>query len=259
MKGGIDTKMKRRTLTVEWKRLEQSRERKKDYKDWGPYVADRAWGTVREDYSADGSAWEFFPFEQSHQRAYRWNEDGIGGICNRFQNVALSLCLWNGKDKVIKERFYGLTGNQGNHGEDVKEYYFHIDSTPTHSYMKMLYKYPQNQFPYEDLITENAKRGRDQPEYELYDAMKDDFHANRYYDVYIEYAKADDADILCKVTIHNRNEVDDQQLHVLPTLLFRNTWGWGYERRKERPVMRAAQNEDEDGMYYTYLNEINYS
>ncbi|MBI3461333.1 glucosidase, partial [Candidatus Acetothermia bacterium] len=222
--------------TSEHKRLADSEARKADWKNWGPYLSERAWGTVREDYSADGNAWAYFPHDHARSRTYRWNEDGLAGVCNRFQNICLAVALWNEKDSIIKERLYGLNGQEGNHGEDVKEYYFYLDSTPTHSYMKMLYKYPQVEFPYSSLKEENARRGRDAPEYELYDALEKSFRENRYFDVFVEYAKADQEDILCKISVVNRGP-DSAPIHVLPHLWFRNTWSWGYKSTK--PELRA--------------------
>ena len=173
-----------RIQTTEDRRLEEARTRKKHWKRWGPYLSERQWGTVREDYSADGTAWEFFPHDHARSRAYRWGEDGIGGICDRHQIMCFALAFWNGRDPILKERLFGLTGNQGNHGEDVKEYYFYLDSTPTHSYMRMLYKYPQAEFPYEYLVEENQQRGRQAPEFELLETGV--FHENRYFDVLVE-------------------------------------------------------------------------
>ncbi len=224
-----------RLLTVEDHRLEESRLRKKHWKRWGPYLSERQWGTVREDYSPGGTAWEFFPFEHAHCRTYRWGEDGIGGICDRHQMICFALALWNGKDGILKERMFGLTGNQGNHGEDVKEQYFYLDSTPTHSYLKMLYKYGQREFPYTWLLDENAKRERSVPEFELLDAGY--FAEDRYFDVSIEYAKCDVDDILIQITAANRGP-ESAGLHLLPTLWFRNTWSWGKDLR--RPVVRRA-------------------
>src|SRR5882762_6926246 len=201
-----------RILTIEDHRLEEARQRKKHWKRWGPYLSDRQWGTVREDYSANGTAWEFFPFEHSHARTYHWGEDGIGGICDRHQMFCFALALWNGKDPILKERLFGLTGNQGNHGEDVKECYFYLDSTPTHSYMRMLYKYPQAEFPYGWLLDENKRRGRTNPEFELLDTGV--FQDNRYFDVFVEYAKADVEDVLIKITAANRGP-DAADLHLL--------------------------------------------
>jgi len=224
-----------RLLTIEDHRLEESRQRKKHWKRWGPYLAERQWGTVREDYSKDGAAWESFPFEHTHARAYRWGEDGIGGLSDRHQMICFALALWNGRDPILKERLFGLTGNQGNHGEDVKEYYFYLDSTPTHSYMRMLYKYPQAEFPYARLLEENQRRGRSAPEFELLDTGV--FEGNRYFDVFVEYAKGDVEDILIKITAINRGP-ELAVLHLLPTLWFRNTWSWGKDLR--RPIVRNA-------------------
>ncbi len=224
-----------RILTIEDHRLVEARLRKKHWKRWGPYLAERQWGTVREDYSKDGSAWESFPFEHTHARAYRWGEDGIGGLCDRHQIVCFALALWNGRDPILKERLFGLTGNQGNHGEDVKEYYFYLDSTPTHSYMRMLYKYPQAEFPYAQLREENRRRERSAPEFELLDTGI--FEGNRYFDVFMEYAKCDVEDILIKITAINRGP-EIAVLHLLPTLWFRNTWSWGKDLR--RPIVRKA-------------------
>jgi Glycosyl hydrolase family 63 C-terminal domain len=215
--------------TPEHERLADATNRKADWKNWGPYLSERAWGTVREDYSAYGTAWDYFPHDHARSRAYRWNEDGLGGVSNRFQNICLSVALWNGQDPILKERLFGLTGNEGNHGEDVKEYYFYLDNTPTHSYMKMLYKYPQTAFPYGALAEENRKRGKESSEYELYDALKDVFAQNRYFDVVIEYAKATADDLLCRISVTNRaNEV--APIHVLPHLWARNTWSWSHDR-----------------------------
>ncbi|MGB8322831.1 MAG: hypothetical protein WCE52_07715, partial [Candidatus Acidiferrum sp.] len=226
-----------RFQTAEDRRLEESRLRTKHWKRWGPYVSDRQWGTVREDYSAYGTAWDYFPFDHSNSRAYRWGEDGIGGICDRHQMICFSLALWNGRDPILKERLFGLSGTQGNHGEDVKEYYFYLDSTPTHSYMRMLYKYPQAEFPYQWLVEENAKRGRSAPEFELLDTGV--FAESRYFDVLIEYAKGDVEDLLIKISATNRGP-QRAPLHLLPTLLFRNTWSWGGDPR--RPVARQSPN-----------------
>ncbi len=224
-----------RVLTAEDLRLEEARQRKKHWKRWGPYLSERQWGTVREDYSAEGTAWEYFPFEHAHTRTYRWGEDGLGGISDRHQMICFGVALWNGRDPILKERLFGLTGNQGNHGEDVKEQYFYLDCTPTHSYMRMLYKYPHAEFPYRQLLEETQRRGRGQPEYELLDTGV--FHESRYFDVFIEYAKSDWEDILIKITAYNRGPAS-ADLHVLPTLWFRNTWSWGKDLR--RPVARRA-------------------
>src|SRR5499433_3159875 len=226
-----------RLLTVEDHRLEEARQRKKHWKRWGPYLSDRQWGTVREDYSPGGTAWESFPFEHAYARAYRWGEDGIGGLCDRHQMVCFGLALWNGRDPILKERLFGLTGNQGNHGEDVKEQYFYLDSTPTHSYMRMLYKYPQAEFPYRELLEENRRRGRSSPEFELVDTGV--FHESRYFDVFVEYAKCSEEDILIRITAANRGP-EAATLHVLPSLWFRNTWSWGRDLR--RPIVRPSAN-----------------
>jgi hypothetical protein len=224
-----------RTNNAEEERLEQSRVRKKHWKRWGPYVSERAWGTVREDYSASGSAWEYFPHDHARSRAYRWNEDGLAGICDRHQNLCFALALWNGRDAILKERLFGLTGNEGNHGEDVKEHYFYLDSTPTHSYMKYLYKYPQRAYPYSELVERNRERGRQQPEFELIDTGV--FAEDRYFDIFVEYAKAGVEDILIKITAINRGP-EPAALHLLPTLWFRNTWSWALEG--QRPEMKQG-------------------
>jgi hypothetical protein len=224
-----------RILTIEDRRLDEARARKKHWKRWGPYLSERQWGTVREDYSANGTAWEFFPHDHARSRAYRWGEDGIGGISDRHQMICFGLAMWNGRDAILKERLFGLTGHEGNHGEDVKEQYFYLDSTPTHSYMRMLYKYPQAPFPYAQLVEENRGRGKDRPEYELLDTGV--FGENRYFDVFVEYAKADVEDILIRVTAVNRGP-QSASLWMLPSLWFRNTWSWGRDLR--RPSARVA-------------------
>jgi hypothetical protein len=228
-------------LQAEEKRLGEARRKEKDWKQWGCYVSDRAWGTVREDYSADGSAWDYFPFEQSASKAYRWNEDGIAGICDRKQHVCFAVSMWNGNDPILKERLYGVGGNQGNHGEDVKEYYFYLDNTPTHSYMKFLYKYPQSAFPYEQLKQENLRRDKSQPEYELIDTGA--FDENKYFDVFVEYAKADAEDICIKITAFNRSE-QSAPLHILPTVWFRNTWSW--TEKAQKPILQKAETDAEN-------------
>jgi hypothetical protein len=218
-----------RLQSTEDQRLDEDRTRKKYWKRWGPYLSERQWGTVREDYSPGGTAWEYFPHDHARSRAYRWGEDGIGGISDRRQMICFGLALWNGRDPILKERLFGLTGNQGNHGEDVKEYYFYQDSTPTHSYMRMLYKYPHAEFPYARLVEENGRRSREQPEFELLDTGV--FAEDRYFDVFIEYAKADVEDILIKITAVNRGP-EAATLHLLPSLWFRNTWSWGRDLRR---------------------------
>lgn len=224
-----------RIQTFEDHRLEDARTRKKHWKRWGPYLSERQWGTVREDYSPGGTAWESFSHDQARSRAYRWGEDGIAGISDRHQMICFGLALWNGRDPILKERLFGLTGNQGNHGEDVKEYYFYLDSTPTHSYMRMLYKYPQDEFPYRRLVEENARRSKGDPEFELLDTGV--FNEHRYFDVFAEYAKAEAEDILIKITAFNRGP-ESAELHLLPSLWFRNTWSWGKDLR--RPVARRS-------------------
>jgi hypothetical protein len=210
-------------MTREEQRLEESRQRTAHWKRWGPYLSERQWGTVREDYSPDGKPWKYFPHDHARSRAYRWGEDGIAGLCDRHQLICFALALWNGRDPFLKERLFGLTGDEGNHGEDVKEYYFYLDSTPTHSYMKFLYKYPQAAFPYEQLVEENRRRGRTDPEFELADTGV--FNESRYFDVFVAYAKATPEDILIRISAYNRGP-ESAELHLLPTLWFRNTWTW---------------------------------
>jgi Mannosylglycerate hydrolase MGH1-like glycoside hydrolase domain/Glycosyl hydrolase family 63 C-terminal domain len=211
------------SLTAEARRLEESGDRKGHWNRWGPYLSERQWGTVREDYSEYGSAWDFFPHDHARSRAYRWGEDGLAGISDRHQRICFALALWNGRDPILKERIFGLTGSEGNHGEDVKEYYFYLDSTPTHSYMKHLYKYPQAAFPYIQLAEENRRRGKGDPEFELMDTGV--FEGDRYFDVITEYAKASPEEILIRITAHNRGP-EAADLHLLPTVWFRNTWSW---------------------------------
>ncbi|MBD2113078.1 glucosidase [Nodosilinea sp. FACHB-141] len=218
-------------MNPEHQRLKATHTSQTPWKKWGPYLSDRQWGTVREDYSATGAAWNYFSHQQSHSRAYRWGEDGLGGICDDQQLLCFALALWNGNDPVLKERLFGLTGDQGNHGEDVKEYYFYLDSTPTHSYLKFLYKYPQAEYPYADLVAENQRRGYDQPEYELLDTGV--FNENRYFDIFVEYAKADPEDILIAIEVVNRGP-EPATIQVLPTLWFRNIWAWGEDVEKPR-------------------------
>jgi hypothetical protein len=230
-----NAKNKRKTLTAEEQRLEQSRNRTAHWKRWGPYLSERAWGTVREDYSAYGTAWDYLPHDHARSRAYRWNEDGLAGISDRHQNICVALALWNGRDPILKERAFGLTGSEGNHGEDLKEYYFYLDSTPTHSYMKYLYKYPQAEFPYAQLVEENRRRGKNQPEFELIDTGI--FNDDRYFDVFVEYAKADFEDLLIKISAVNRGP-EAAQINLLPTVWFRNTWSWNNQNGKTRPSLR---------------------
>jgi hypothetical protein len=228
-------------LNAERKRLEQARLREKDWKRWGCYVSERAWGTVREDYSADGAAWDYFPFDAARKRAFRWSEDGIAGVCDRKQGICFAVAFWNERDPILKERLYGVGGNEGNHGEDVKEYYFYLDSTPTHSYMKFLYKYPHAEFPYERLKNENLRRDKSQPEFELADTGI--FDEDKYSDVFIEYAKADVEDICIKITAVNRSG-EHAPLHVLPIVWFRNVWSWSADA--EKPHLEKAETAAEN-------------
>ena len=225
--------------TVEGRRLEDNNRRVAHWNRWGPYLSERAWGTVREDYSADGAAWDSFPHDHARSRAYRWNEDGLGGISDRHQLLCFALALWNGKDPILKERPFGLTNSEGNHGEDVKEYWFYLDATPTHSYMKYLYKYPQAEYPYQKLLDENRRRTVQDPEYELLDTGI--FAESRYFDVFIEYAKATPEDTLIEITVANRGP-EAATLDLLPTAWFRNTWSWRPNRK--RPVAAAAARAD---------------
>jgi hypothetical protein len=205
---------------------EKERLKNSEWKKWGPYLTERQWGTVREDYSKDGSAWEYTTHDMARSKAWRWGEEGIGGFCDDKQILCFALSLWNKKDPILKERLFGLTGHEGNHGEDVKEIYYYLDALPTHAYMKMLYKYPQSEFPYQWLLTENARRTKTDPEFELQDTGI--FDQNKYFDVFIEYAKADTEDILIKITVNNRSQ-DAAAINILPTIWFRNTWAWGYD------------------------------
>jgi len=231
--------------SAEHNRLDEYRKRINNWKNWGPYLSERAWGTVREDYSQNGTSWDFFSHDHARSRAYRWNEDGLAGISDRNQFLCFALSLWNGEDPILKERLFGLSGSEGNHGEDVKEYYYYLDNTPTHSYMRYLYKYPQQAFPYSDLVVNNQQRGREEPEYELLDTGV--FDENKYFDVSIEYAKADENDILIRITALNKGP-DRAKLHLLPTLWFRNTWSWGYEAGPMgdvpgKPQLQLIENE----------------
>jgi len=227
-------------MTTERARLEEARQGKA-WRRWGPYLSERQWGTVREDYSPGGDAWSFLPHDHARSRAYRWGEDGLAGISDDEQRVCFAVALWNGKDPILKERLFGLTNGEGNHGEDVKECYFYLDSTPTHSYMKYLYKYPQAAYPYADIVATNARRGRQEPEYELLDTGV--FDQDRYFDVFVEYAKASPEDLLVQVTVANRG-AEPATVHVLPTVWFRNTWSWGGDA--PRPSLRAGGRDDRD-------------
>src|SRR5579883_2883235 len=222
-------------MTAEQNRLEEARERNIPWKKWGPYLSERQWGTVREDYSEGGNAWDYFTHDQARSRAYRWGEDGLAGISDDRQRLCFALALWNGKDAILKERLFGLTNSESNHGEDVKEYYFYLDSTPTHSYMKYLYKYPQAAYPYANLVDTSRGRSRQEFEYELLDTGV--FDQDRYFDVFVEYAKESPEDILIQISIHNRGP-ETAELHVLPTLWFRNQWSW--QGITERPGLQQS-------------------
>ncbi|HSE42622.1 MAG TPA: glucosidase, partial [Acidobacteriota bacterium] len=240
---------------TEQKRLNEAREKGIPWKKWGPYLSERQWGTVREDYSQDGNAWDYFSHDQSRSRAYRWGEDGIGGISDDRQKLCFALALWNKKDPILKERLFGLTNSEGNHGEDVKEYYFYVDSTPTHSYMKYLYKYPQREFPYGNLLEKN-RRSREEMEYELIDTGV--FDDDRYFDVFVEYAKQDPEDMLIRITAYNRGP-ESAPLHVLPTFWFRNNWSWGDDNpkpwlREMEPGLICAVDQDL-GSYWFYCDQ----
>jgi hypothetical protein len=224
-------------LTAEHVRLQEPfTEVVAPWRKWGPYLSERAWGTVREDYSPDGCAWDFLTHEMARSKAYRWGEDGIAGICDRYQILVFALALWNGRDPILKERLFGLTHSEGNHGEDVKEYYFYLDSTPTYSYMKMLYKYPQDEFPYSLLVEENRRRGGVGPEFELLDTRV--FDQDRYFDIFVEYAKASPEDLLIRTEAFNRGP-ESADLHILPHLWFRNTWAWS-EQPGSQPTIRPG-------------------
>ncbi|MDQ3135278.1 MAG: glucosidase, partial [Acidobacteriota bacterium] len=223
--------------TAEYLRLAADARREFNWKRWGPYLSERQWGTVREDYSAHGTCWDYFPHDHARSRAYRWGEDGLLGITDREGRLCLALALWNERDPILKERLFGLTNDEGNHGEDVKECYFYLDSTPTHSYCKALYKYPQREFPYQQLIDENRRRGKHDREFELTDTGVFDDH--RYFDVFAEYANGTPNDVLVRITATNRGPAT-AVLHLLPTLWFRNTWSWGRTGEGYWPKPRLA-------------------
>jgi len=234
----------RNALNAERQRLEAQHDGRENWRQWGPYLAERAWGTVREDYSPHGNAWEYFDHDQARSRAYRWNEDGLGGLCDEQQRLCFAVALWNGKDPILKERAFGLTGNQGNHGEDVKEFYFYVDGTPSHAWLRYLYKYPQSAYPYEQLVQENARRSRQEPAFNLQDTGA--FDGDRYWDVEVRYAKATPEEIHIRIIVSNRGP-EAATLHLLPTLWFRNTWSWGAQRDQwgapvevERPDLREV-------------------
>ena len=237
---------KAETIGKEKQRLLDADCASKPWRRWGPYLSERSWGTVREDYSADGTAWDYLSHDMARSKAYRWGEDGLAGISDRYQLLCFGLALWNGKDPLLKERAFGLTPNEGNHGEDLKEYYFYLDSTPTHSYMRYLYKYPQSEFPYQHLIDENRSRQGRGEEYELLDTGI--FDDDRYFDVFVDYAKADAEDMCIRIEVHNRGP-EPSQLHILPTLWFRNTWAWNQSQpqaHEQAPVIRADKQAADD-------------
>jgi hypothetical protein len=243
------------TANPEQERLEEANARRQAWRKWGPYVSERQWGTVREDYSADGDAWSHFPHEHAPSRAYRWGEDGIGGFCDRKQRLCLAIALWNGKDPILKERLFGLSNRQGNHGEDVKELYYYLDAVPTYSYARMLYKYPQAEYPYARLAQENAQRSKQQSEFEIIDTGI--FDTDRYFDVDIEYAKAGAEDILLRLTIHNRGP-EEARIHVLPQIWFRNTWSWFTDSRKpslERSGDNVVADHGKLGVYAIHFDK----
>jgi hypothetical protein len=238
------------TVNAEQNRLQEVHENKQPWYRWGPYLSERQWGTVREDYSASGDAWNFLTHDQARSHTYRWGEDGLMGISDDQQQLCFALALWNGNDPILKERIFGLTNSQGNHGEDVKEYYYFLDNTPTHAYMKALYKYPQRAFPYTDLVAENGRRNRYAFEYELMDTGI--FAENRYFDVTMEYAKVNPDDILIRVSATNRGP-ETATLHLLPTLWFRNTWAWGYDDR--RPELRAVEQDGGESVRLVHVQQ----
>ena len=219
--------------TPEHERVRETTDDRTGWRRWGPYVSERAWATVREDYSANGDAWGYLPHDLARSKAYRWGEDGIAGVCDRYQLLCFAPAFWNGRDPILKERLFGLTNSEGNHGEDVKECYFHLDNTPTHSYMKYLYKYPQAEFPYAHLLAENERRAGRGFEFELLDTGI--FDENRYFDIFIEYAKVDTEDLCVRIEAFNRGP-DPAPLHLLPHLWFRNTWAWGPDGREPGEV-----------------------
>jgi hypothetical protein len=237
-------------------RLQEHYSAQKNWLKWGPYLSERQWGTVREDYSANGTAWDYFPHDHARSRVYRWGEDGIAGISDDMQRICFAIALWNGNDPILKERLYGMTGSEGNHGEDVKELYYYLDNTPSHAYMKHLYKYPQQAFPYADLQEQNRWRDRKQAEYELLDTGI--FANNQYWDVFTEYAKGSEEDLLIQITVHNRFS-ESAELHLLPTLWMRNAWSFGL--MEERPEIRSVgKNEvllqhEKAGQYHFYFQD----
>jgi hypothetical protein len=241
-------------MNTEQLRLEEACQRRQPWRKWGPYLSERQWGTVREDYSDDGESWEYFTHEMARSRAYRWGEDGLAGFSDHRQRICLGLALWNGRDPFLKERLFGLTNSQGNHGEDVKEVYYYLDATPTHSYLKMLYKYPQREFPYRQLIEANARRNREEPEFELLDTGA--FDEDRYFDVFVEYAKADPEDILMRITAWNRGP-EEAVLDVVPQIWFRNTWSWGHENGT-KPSLRLGNGGPKIAVHYPKLGDYGF-
>ena len=243
-------------VPAETQRLNENARKLNPLEKWGPYLSERQWGTVREDYSPNGDAWNYFPHDHARSRAYRWGEDGLGGISDYFQNLCFAPAFWNGKDPILKERLFGLTNGEGNHGEDVKELYYYLDNVPSHFYMKYLYKYPQSPYPYEEVILQNRDRGKMDPEFEILDT--DVFKNDRYFDIYIEYAKKDSEDIFIKVSVENRAS-DAADITVLPTLWFYNRWQYG--GLKERPLLELMDNatvratHERLGTYYFYFTE----
>ena len=241
--------------TEEEKRLDAARLQNATWRNWGPYLSERQWGTVREDYSENEDAWNYLTHDQARSRAYRWGEDGIAGISDNKQRLCFSVALWNGKDLILKERLFGLSGSEGNHGEDVKEYYFYLDNVPSHAYMRYLYKYPQGAFPYDDLVAENRRRTRKDFEYELLDTGI--FEGDCYFDVFVEYAKAAEEEILIRINIANRGK-ESAPLHILPTLWFRNTWSWFPDAPKPKLAMKGAAahaDHPELGSYFLYAEK----
>ena len=223
-------------MNSEQRRLDEIRQGQSSWRKWGPYLSERQWGTVREDYGPDGDAWNYLPHDHARSRAYRWGEDGIAGFSDDQQRLCLSLALWNGRDPILKERLFGLTNLEGNHGEDVKELYYYLDATPSHSYLKMLYKYPQAAYPYDQIVAENRRRGLHDPEFELLDTGI--FNDDRYFDVFVEYAKAGPTEFIMHITAHNRGP-ESAELHILPQVFYRNTWSW--IAGSVKPVIRSLR------------------